>query len=98
LTAGGRRYVIFAKKVDDIFGRRGVEVSNETIRRWVVKFGRFHTRRLRASARYAQGLQAERSGRERTPAGPARRGKTATLQITRIRRYHHRQERLSSLV
>ena len=37
------------RDVEELLAERGIEVSNETIRRWVLKFGRLYAQRLRRS-------------------------------------------------
>ena len=35
------------RDVEELLAERGIEVSNETIRRWVLKFGLLYAKRLR---------------------------------------------------
>jgi putative transposase len=41
------RFTLSFRDVEDLLAERGLEVSYETIRRWVLKFGRCYARRLR---------------------------------------------------
>jgi putative transposase len=54
------RFTLSYRDVEDLLAERGLEVSNETIRRWLLKFGPAIARNLRR-------------GRP-TPHGPARFG------------------------
>ena len=42
------RFTLSYRDVEDLLAERGIEVSYETIRRWVIGFGPAITRRLRA--------------------------------------------------
>ena len=51
------RFTLSFRDVEDLLAERGVDVSNETVRRWFLKFGRLisgnlRRRRPRASARW----------------------------------------------
>lgn len=50
------RFQLSFRDVEDLLAERGVDVSYETIRRWVFKFGRIYARRIR-------GRRCEHSGR-----------------------------------
>ena len=41
------RFTLSYRDVEDLLAERGLEVSNETIRRWVLKFGPAIARNLR---------------------------------------------------
>ena len=41
------RFTLSYRDVEELLAERGIEVSNETIRRWVLKFGRLYAQRLR---------------------------------------------------
>ncbi len=41
------RFTLSYRDVEELLAERGIEVSNETIRRWVLKFGRLYAKRLR---------------------------------------------------
>ena len=41
------RFSLSYRDVDELLAERGIGVFNETIRRWVLKFGRLYTQRLR---------------------------------------------------
>jgi putative transposase len=41
------RFTLSFRDVEDLLAERGIEVSNETVRRWVLKFGHSYARRLR---------------------------------------------------
>ncbi len=41
------RFTLSYRDVEELLGERGIEVSNETIRRWVLKFGHLYAQRLR---------------------------------------------------
>ncbi len=43
------RFSLSYRDVEDLLASRGIDVSNETIRRWVLKFGRLYAQRLRRS-------------------------------------------------
>src|ERR671933_470345 len=43
------RFTLSYRDVEDLLAERGVEVSYETVRRWVLKFGPLYARRLRHS-------------------------------------------------
>jgi hypothetical protein len=40
------RFTLSYRDVEDLLGERGVDVSDETVRRWVLKFGPFFAREL----------------------------------------------------
>lgn len=42
------RFTLSYRDVEDLLAERGIDVSYETIRRWVEKFGRQYAKRLRA--------------------------------------------------
>ena len=42
------RFTLSYRDVEELLAERGVDVSHETVRRWVVAFGLRHARRLRA--------------------------------------------------
>jgi putative transposase len=42
------RFTLSYRDVEDLLAERGLEVSNETIRRWVLKFGSAIARKLRS--------------------------------------------------
>ncbi len=44
------RFTLSFRDVEDLLAERGVDVSYETIRRWVLKFGPIFARELRAGA------------------------------------------------
>jgi len=44
------RFTLSYRDVEELLAERGIEVSNETIRRWVLKFGRLYAQRLRRSS------------------------------------------------
>ena len=51
------RFLLSFRDVEDMLAERGIDVSNETVRRWFLKFGRLiagnlRRSRLRASARW----------------------------------------------
>jgi putative transposase len=41
------RFTLSYRDVDDLLAERGLEISNETVRRWVLKFGPAFARSLR---------------------------------------------------
>ncbi len=41
------RFTLSYRDVEELLAERGIEVSNETIRRWVLKFGHLYAQRLR---------------------------------------------------
>ena len=43
------RFTLSYRDVEELMAERGIDVSNETIRRWVLKFGRLYAQRLRRS-------------------------------------------------
>jgi putative transposase len=43
------RYPLPPRQVEDILFERGVDASNETVRRWLLKFGRLIANNLRQS-------------------------------------------------
>jgi hypothetical protein len=43
------RFTLSFRDVEDVMTERGIEVSNETVRRWFVKFGRLAAANLRRS-------------------------------------------------
>ena len=43
------RFILSYRDVEELLAERGIDVSNETIRRWVLKFGRLYAQRLRRS-------------------------------------------------
>ena len=47
------RFTLSYRDVEDLLGERGLEVSNESIRRWVLKFGSGIARKI--SAAFDQG-------------------------------------------
>src|SRR5512147_418726 len=42
------RFQLSLRDVEDLLAERGLDVSYETIRRWVMKFGTIYAKRLRA--------------------------------------------------
>jgi transposase-like protein len=49
------RFTLSFRDVQDLLAERGIIVSHETIRRWVIHFGRIYARRLRAGRPAATG-------------------------------------------
>ena len=45
------RFTLSYRDVEELLAERGLDISYETIRRWVLKFGAIFARRLRARAR-----------------------------------------------
>ena len=43
------RFTLSYRDFEDLLAERGIDVSNETIRRWVLKFGSLYAQRLRRS-------------------------------------------------
>ena len=43
------RFTLFFRDVEEMLAKRGVDASNETVRRWFLKFGRLIARNLRRS-------------------------------------------------
>ena len=43
------RFTLSYRDVEDLLAQRGLDISYETIRRWVLKFGRIYAGNLRAS-------------------------------------------------
>ena len=43
------RFTLSYRDVEDLLAERGLDVSYETVRRWVAKFGLAYARRLRRS-------------------------------------------------
>jgi len=43
------RFTLSYRDVEELLAERGIDASNETIRRWVLKFGRLYAQRLRRS-------------------------------------------------
>ena len=41
------RFTLSYRDVEDLLAERGLDISYETIRRWVLKFGRLYAKRLR---------------------------------------------------
>ena len=41
------RFTLSYRDVEDLLAERGLDVSYETVRRWVLKFGHSYARRLR---------------------------------------------------
>ena len=44
------RFTLSYRDVEDLLAERGLDISYETVRRWVLKFGTMFARRLRAAA------------------------------------------------
>ena len=44
------RFTLSYRDVEDLLAERGLEISNETIRRWLLKFGPVVARNLRRGA------------------------------------------------
>ena len=44
------RYPLSLRNVEDLLAERGIEISHETVRRWVLKFGALFARELAADA------------------------------------------------
>jgi putative transposase len=49
------RFTLSFRDVEDLLAERGIDVSNETVRRWFLKFGRLVSRNLRRSRPRASG-------------------------------------------
>ena len=43
------RFTLSYRDVEELLAEPGIDVANETIRRWVLRFGRLHAQRLRRS-------------------------------------------------
>ena len=43
------RFTLSFRDVEELLAERGIDVSNETVRRWFLKFGRLIARNLRRS-------------------------------------------------
>ncbi len=68
------RFTLSYRDVEERLAERGIGVSNETIRRWVLKFGRLYAaafRELGLSARHEQGLR--KNNRAENSHQPVRR-------------------------
>src|SRR5207248_8968717 len=78
------------RDVEELLAERGIDVSHETIRRWVAVFGPMIARRLRAMrpSRTQPGTSTRCSSRL-VARGQSRRNKQAALRLMRklIRRY-----------
>src|SRR5436309_6492837 len=72
------RFTLSYRDVEELLAERGLEVSYETVRRWVLKFGPGFARRLR---RFRPG----QSRRKLTSSGATARAQDATVQISFIR-------------
>jgi hypothetical protein len=68
------RFTLSYRDVEDLLADRGLDVSYETVRSWVLKFGPVIARRLRR----------RRSRREFASACTATRAQDATVQISSI--------------
>ena len=55
-----RRFTLSYRDVEDLLAERGLMVSNELIRRWVLKFGPIIARNLRETRAKAHGRSASR--------------------------------------
>ncbi len=67
------RFTLSYRDVEDLLAERGLEVSRETVRRWVLKFGpaiarRLRQRRLKPSPRWHLDEMAVRTLRLSRPA------------------------------
>src|ERR671938_587407 len=88
------RFTLSYRDVEDLLAERGIEVSYETVRRWVLKFGPVFAQRLRRfhpkPSRYwhldapRAGATTEQPGGEFAPADPATRTQDAGLQVARL--------------
>ena len=75
------RFTLSYRDVEELLAERGLDISYETVRRWVLKFGpaiarrlrqRRHCRRLARNGKPAASLLTPSSSEPRTPAGKAR--------------------------
>jgi putative transposase len=41
------RFALSYRDVEDLLAERGIDVTHETVRRWVLKFGRCYAKRIR---------------------------------------------------
>src|SRR5213595_724746 len=57
------RFTLSFRDVEELLAERGIDVSHETIRRWVVVFGPMFARRLRAMRRMGPGTSMRCSPR-----------------------------------
>src|SRR5438477_7202767 len=84
------RFTLSFRDVEELLAERGIDVSHETIRRWVAVFGPMIARRLRAMrpSRTQPGTSTRCSSRL-VARGQSRRNKQAALRLMRklIRRY-----------
>jgi len=54
------RFTLSFRDVEDLLAERGIDVSNETVRRWFLKFGRaFYVQRHLLSRRIFKAFRAE---------------------------------------
>src|SRR6266478_165205 len=76
------RFTLSYRDVEDLLAERGLEVSNETIRRWVLKFGPAIARNLtfehtvRRPVAVGEGLDVDDHLRQRANRRSARRAET----------------------
>jgi transposase-like protein len=64
------RFTLSYRDVEDLLAERGLDLTYETVRRWVLKFGLLFARELRSSTPAADGtLASRRDGRDH--CGPA---------------------------
>ena len=54
------RFTLSYRDVEDLLAERGLDVSYETVRRWVLKFGPLFARELRRQSPAADGAVASR--------------------------------------
>jgi hypothetical protein len=56
------RFPLSFRDVEDLLAERGVDISDETARRWTLKFGLDHARKLRRLRPRSDGRMADRNG------------------------------------
>ena len=57
------RFTLSYRDIEDLLAERGLDVSYETVRRWVLKFGPQFARRLRATPAPEFAMASRRNGR-----------------------------------
>src|SRR6266436_6345222 len=65
------RFTLSYRDVEDLLAERGLDISYETVRSWVLKFGPVIARRLRLTGQHEQGLR--KNNRAENSHQPVRR-------------------------
>ena len=74
------RFTLSYRDVEELLAERGLNVSYETVRRWVLKFGPLNARKLRKAAHARRAMAPRRNG------GPDRRETNVLVARRRPRR------------